>query len=82
MYNEHYPRHMVSNIEVLGETDGAYDVSASYAVYQTDLDGHTRLLSVGEYPDRIVVRNGTAQFLARTALCDTYTIPNLLAIPI
>ena len=82
IYNEHYPRHLVSNIEVLGEERGVYEVSSLYAVYQTDLDGHTRLFSVGEYQDRIVLRNGAARFLARTVLCDTFSVPNLLAIPI
>jgi anthranilate 1,2-dioxygenase small subunit len=82
IYNEHYPRHLVSNIEVLGEDGGVYRVSSLYAVYQTDLEGHTRLFSVGEYQDRVVLRDGTARFLARTALCDTFSVPNLLAIPI
>ena len=82
IYNEHYPRHLVSNIQVLAENNGVYDVSALYVVYQTDLEGHTRLFSTGEYQDRIVFRNGAPQFLARIALCDTLSIPNLLAIPI
>ena len=82
IYNEHYPRHLVSNIQVLAEDNGIYEVSALYVVYQTDLEGHTRLFSTGEYQDRIVFRNGVPQFLARIALCDTFSIPNLLAIPI
>ena len=82
IYNEHYPRHLVSNIQVLAEDNGIYQVSALYVVYQTDLEGHTRLFSTGEYQDRIVFRNGVPQFLARIALCDTFSIPNLLAIPI
>lgn len=82
VYNEHYPRHLVSNIEVLGENDGVYNVASLYVVYQTDLEGRTQLFSVGEYQDRIAFRDGAPQFVSRTALCDTFSIPNLLAIPI
>lgn len=82
IFNEHYPRHMVSNIQVLAQRDGVFDVSAAYAVFQTNLEGQSRLFSIGEYQDRIVFRDGTAKFLSRIALCDTFSIPNLLAIPI
>jgi anthranilate 1,2-dioxygenase small subunit len=82
IYNEHYPRHLVSNISVLGSSAGTFEVSSAYAVYQTDLEGHTSLFSIGEYQDRIVVRNGVARFASRTVICDTFSVPNLLAIPI
>lgn len=82
VYNEHYPRHLVSNICVLGQSEGVIEASSTYVVYQTDLEGHTRLFSVGEYQDRVILHDGVATLLSRTAICDTFCVPNLLAIPI
>lgn len=82
IYNEHYPRHLVSNIHVTGESDGVFAVSSVYVVYQTDLNGRTQLFSVGQYQDRISISQGIARFVARTVLCDTFAVPTLLAIPL
>ena len=82
VYNLHYPRHVVSNIELLGERDGGHDVAAVYRVYQTDLEGQTRLYSVGQYRDVVCFDDGQARFRQKIAICDTFNIPNLLAIPL
>lgn len=82
VYNLHYPRHVVSNIEVLGACDGGHDVAAVYRVYQTDLEGQTRLYSVGQYRDIVCFEDGQARFRQKIAICDTFNIPNLLAIPL
>ena len=82
VYNLHYPRHIVSNIEILSTTGGAFEVAACYTVYQTDLEGQTRLFSVGQYRDVITDDGGTLRFREKIAVCDTFNIPNLLAIPL
>ena len=82
IYNLHYARHVVSNIEILSQRDDAYDVAACYTVYQTDLEGQTRLFSVGQYRDVIAGRDGELKFREKIAVCDTFNIPNLLAIPL
>lgn len=82
IYNLHYPRHVVTNVEVLAARDIDYDVAASYTVYQTDLEGQTRLFSVGQYLDTITFDGDTPLFREKIAICDTFNIPNLLAIPI
>jgi len=82
VYNLHYPRHIVSNVELLGERDGAYEVTACFTVYQSDMEGQTRLYSVGEYRDRIVRERDGLRFREKVAICDTFSIPNLLAIPL
>src|SRR3954463_6024239 len=33
VYNLHYARHVVSNIEILSEHDGSFEVAACYTVY-------------------------------------------------
>lgn len=82
VYNLHYPRHVVTNIELLGEHHQIYDVAACFTVYQTDMEGQTRLYSVGQYLDRIVQEGDELRFLEKVAICDTFNIPNLLAIPL
>src|SRR4051812_45333196 len=47
IYNIHYPRHVVSNVEVIAARGDEFDVAAAFTVYQTDLEGQTKLFSVG-----------------------------------
>ena len=82
VYNLHYCRHVVSNIEVLSSTADSFEVAACYTVYQTDLEGQTRLFSVGQYRDVIANGGGELKFREKIAVCDTFNIPNLLAIPL
>lgn len=82
VYNLHYPRHVVTNVEVLAAHGTEYDVAAAYTVYQTDLEGQTRLFSVGQYLDLITFAEGAPRFRQKIAICDTFSIPNLLAIPL
>jgi len=82
IYNLHYPRHVVTNVDVMAARGDEYEVAAAYTVYQTDLEGHTKLFSVGQYLDTITLGGGVALFREKLAICDTFNIPNLLAIPL
>ena len=82
VYNIHYPRHIVTNVEVLASRGDEYDIAAAYTVYQTDLEGQTRLFSVGQYLDVVTFGEGGPRFRQKVAICDTFSIPNLLAIPL
>jgi anthranilate 1,2-dioxygenase small subunit len=82
VYNLHYSRHVVSNIEILSARDDSFEVAACYTVYQTDLEGQTRLFSVGQYRDVIARSGNELKFREKIAVCDTFNIPNLLAIPL
>jgi anthranilate 1,2-dioxygenase small subunit len=82
VYNLHYCRHVVSNIEILSAQSDTFEVAACYTVYQTDLEGQTRLFSVGQYRDVIANGDGGLKFKEKIAVCDTFNIPNLLAIPL
>jgi anthranilate 1,2-dioxygenase small subunit len=82
IFNIHYPRHIVNNVEILRARNDEYDVAAAYTVYQTDLEGQTKLFGVGQYLDTIVFSDGEPLFREKIAICDTFNIPNLLAIPI
>jgi anthranilate 1,2-dioxygenase small subunit len=82
IFNIHYPRHVVTNVEVLAARGDEFDVAAAYTVYQTDQEGQTKLFSVGQYLDVITFGEGEPLFREKTAICDTFNIPNLLAIPL
>ena len=82
IYNLHYPRHLITNVELLGNDDGTLEVAACFVVYQTDMEGQTRCYSVGQYLDRIVTEQGGLKFQEKVAICDTFNIPNLLAVPL
>ncbi|MBJ3775833.1 aromatic-ring-hydroxylating dioxygenase subunit beta [Acuticoccus mangrovi] len=83
IYNLHYPRHVVSNVEILACRSDSLDVVSNVTVYQTDMEGRTTLFCVGQYNDRLNRKDGGALKIgSRTVTIDTYNIPNLLAIPI
>lgn len=82
IYNPHYARHLITNVRVLGESGGAYDVHSSYMVTQTTLEGETRIFSVGKYLDRIARTAGGLRFRERIVVADTGSIHNLLAAPL
>ena len=81
-YNLHTDRHLITNIDILGVSDGVYDARANYAVIQTDAEGHSELFSAGEYVDRIVFEDGIPKFRERLVLLDTSNIVGLLAVPL
>jgi anthranilate 1,2-dioxygenase small subunit len=82
IYNIHVDRHLVSAVRYQGEENGLHSVGANYAVFQTDQDGQSRLFSVGEYIDTLVVEDGVFKFKDKLVIADTASIPTLLATPL
>jgi anthranilate 1,2-dioxygenase small subunit len=81
-YNPHYDRHLISGVRVTGEKDGAWELSANYAVFQTNLEGQSRLFSVGRYADKVVKQDGKLLFREKRVVVDTYSVPSMLATPL
>jgi len=52
------------------------------SLFQTDLEGNSRLYSVGRYRVEAVLRDGGARLKSVQAIADTGTVPSLLATPI
>ena len=77
-YNPHYDRHVIGPLRMLG--DSAFE--ASYSLFQTDLEGNSRLFSVGRYCVEAVLAGATARIRTMLVVADTGTIPSLLATPI
>lgn len=81
-FNLHYDRHVVSSIRVRPHAENVWDMEANYAVYQTTLEGQTKLFSVGRYQDKIRLDGDSLLFWKKLVVVDTFSIPTLLATPI
>ena len=81
-YNIHSDRHLIGLPRRLGEEAGAMLVEASFAVYQTDQEGETRLFATGLYRDRVIAESGHLKFRDKLVLLDTFAVPSLLATPL
>lgn len=82
IYNIHTDRHIVSGIRIRGESGGAFEVSANYAVFQTNQEGATWVFSVGVYRDKIVFEDDVPKFKEKVVIVDTASIPTLLSTPL
>ena len=82
LYNPHYDRHLVSAVRVKPGGDGVWQLSANYAVYQSSLEGSSRLFSVGGYRDLVRNESGRLLFIRKVVIVDTFAVPSLLATPL
>jgi len=85
-YNLHWDRHVIGGARIHEQSGeqgaGLWRAEASYSLFQTNLEGESRLFSVGRYADTIVITNGVARFREKLVIADTAAIPTLLATPI
>ena len=82
LYNLHYDRHVIGPLRLLGEKDGVCSFEASYGLFQTDLEGSSRLFSVGRYRVEARIEGDVARLKSVTVVADTGMVPSLLATPI
>ncbi|HEX3881391.1 MAG TPA: aromatic-ring-hydroxylating dioxygenase subunit beta [Stellaceae bacterium] len=81
-YNIHWDRHLIGLPRLLGQEGGEVLVEASFAVYQTDQEGESRLFATGLYRDRVVDEAGGLKFRDKIILLDTFAVPSLLSTPL
>jgi anthranilate 1,2-dioxygenase small subunit len=81
-YNLHYCRHLVSAPRVAELGADRVRLRATYSVFQTDLEGNSKLFAVGEYDDEIAFVDGGPLFAKKYVVLDSYSVPNLLAVPL
>jgi len=82
-YNLHYPRHVIGLARPRGDADTAGDwFVAPYALYQTTLEGQSRLFSVGRYVMQWQSDAGELKLRTMQVVADTAQVPTLLACPI
>ncbi len=81
-YNLHYDRHVLGPPRFTGEENGVWRFEVSYSLFQTELEGASRLFSVGRYRVEALVSDNIARLKAVTVIADTGLVPSLLATPI
>lgn len=81
-YNLHFDRHLVGRVKVAPDGQGVWRVTASYAVFQTNLEGQSRLFSVGRYRDKVRLESGRLLFCEKRVVVDSFSVPTLLATPL
>ncbi len=81
-YNLHYDRHLISGVRIRDAEGGLFSLQASYAVYQTSLEGQSSLFSVGRYRDKVRLEAGRLLFVEKTVIVDTFSVAPLLATPL
>lgn len=81
-YNLHWDRHVIAPVRVREQPGKPWLVEASYSVFQTDMEGASRLFSVGRYRNEVIVEGDAARFKSVLVIADTALIPSLLATPL
>ena len=81
-YNPHYDRHVLGPLRIVEEGKGSCTFDVSYSLFQTTLEGESRIFSVGRYRVEARVLKKTARLIKVTVVADTGLIPTLLATPI
>ena len=82
LYNPHYDRHMISGVRVTQEPKGIWSVRANYTVFQTNLEGQSKLFSVGRYADKVVKEGKHLLFREKRVIVDSFSVPSMLATPL
>ena len=82
LYNLHYDRHVLGPLRFLRQEGSTWAFDVSYSLFQTELEGASRLFSVGKYRVEALVERGGARLKSVTVIADTGLVPSLLATPV
>jgi anthranilate 1,2-dioxygenase small subunit len=82
LYNLHYDRHVLGPLHFTENNGSTWRFDVSYSLFQTELEGASRLFSVGRYRVDAVIEGGAARLKSVTVVADTGLVPSLLATPI
>jgi anthranilate 1,2-dioxygenase small subunit len=82
LYNLHYDRHVLGPLHFTGNAGPAWRFEVSYSLFQTDLEGASRLFSVGRYRVEALLEGEAARLRSVTVIADTSLVPSLLATPL
>jgi len=81
IYNIHRDRHIVG-LPRFGAAGEGIELEASFACYQTDPEGTSRLFVAGTYRAAALREAGRLRFARMLVLLDTAGIPTLLSTPL
>jgi anthranilate 1,2-dioxygenase small subunit len=82
LYNLHYDRHLLGPLRFTGAERDCWRFDVSYSLFQTELEGASRLFSVGRYRVEARLHGDAARLKSVLVIADTGLIPSLLATPI
>ena len=82
LYNLHYDRHVLGPLHFTGNDGPLLRFDVSYSLFQTELEGASRLFSAGKYRVEALVDGAAARLKSVTVVADTGLVPSLLATPI
>jgi anthranilate 1,2-dioxygenase small subunit len=74
-------RHFISNIRIDEDKTGI-NLKANFQVMQSDLEGVSELYLVGRYEDKLVLNHNELKLISKRAILDSFSVPNMLAVPI
>jgi anthranilate 1,2-dioxygenase small subunit len=82
LYNLHYDRHVIGPLHFTGHEGAVWRFEVSYSLFQTELEGDSRLFSVGRYRVEALLEGDSARLRSVAVIADTGLIPSLLATPL
>lgn len=82
IYPDHWNRHLISAVQIVGSTGETIDAHSNYAVLQTRIDGETFVYQSGRCIDRFL-RDGERLLLSnRRIIYDTLAVRTLFVLPV
>ncbi len=81
-YQKTYQRRYVSNVRVNQAPDGSLNAWSNLLVMQCDLEGNPFTYMVGRQEDTLVEVAGQLKFRRRLIIVDSFSIDNVLAVPL
>ena len=81
VYGPRYVRRMMSGLRIVGVAGAEIEARSNFAVYETLPDEFTRVFSVGESRDRLVLDGDTLKLRERICIFDSELVPNSLIYP-
>tara|TARA_X000001036_G_scaffold399580_1_gene403366 strand:+ start:28 stop:507 length:480 start_codon:yes stop_codon:yes gene_type:complete len=75
-------RHFISNIRTDHEIP-EIKLTANFQIIQSDLEGVSELYLIGRYEDILILdNNDELKLISKRAILDSFSVPNMLAVPI
>ena len=81
-YRQMYMRHYITNVRTSQAADGTIRASANLLVMQSDLEGNSSIYMVGRYEDVLAEIDGELKLRKRLVIVDSFSIDNMLAVPL
>lgn len=75
-------RHYITNVRADEQANGSVSATANFQVMQTDPEGNSSLYMVGRYEDELEEHDGQLKLRKRLVIVDSFSIDNMLAVPL